>query len=123
MAKEIITGNGTSFDTISKGCRITGQITTDSDIRIDGIIEGEIVCKGKIVIGPESLITGPLTCANVEIFGNVKGNMKVSDTLTLRSSAKISGNIKTKTLVVEPNAIFNGACSMNNELPIKKPEK
>jgi cytoskeletal protein CcmA (bactofilin family) len=115
MAKETVTGNGTSFNTISKGCKITGQITADSDVRIDGQVEGEIVCKGKIVLGAEGQITGPITCANAEILGSTKGDMKVSDTLTLRSTAKINGNIRTKVLVVEPNAIFNGACSMMEE--------
>ena len=121
MAREIATNGGTSFNTINKGCKITGQLTADGDIRIDGLIEGEVLCKGKIVIGTEGQIIGPITCVNAEIFGSTQGDMKVSDTLTLRSSSKISGDIKTKILVVEPNAIFNGTCSMgsSNE-PVKK---
>ena len=120
MAKEITIGGGTLFNTINKGCKITGHITADSDIRVDGVIEGEIVCKGKIIVGTEGLIIGPIACANAEIFGNTQGDMKVSDTLTLRSSSKISGDIKTKILVVEPNAIFNGTCSMGSNEPLKK---
>ena len=119
MAREIATNVGTSFNTINKGCKITGQLTADGDIRIDGLIEGEVICKGKIVIGPEGQITGPIICVNAEIFGNVQGDMKVSDTLTLRGSSKINGDIKTNSLIIEPGAIFNGACSMGNE-PVKK---
>ena len=109
MAKEAITGNVAPFNTISKGCKIIGQIVADNDIRIDGVVEGEIICKGKIVTGLEGHITtGPVTCVNAEIFGVTNGDINVSDTLILRSSAKISGNIKTKILVIEPNAVFNG---------------
>mgnify|MGYP003826453671 FL=1 len=74
--------------------------------------EGDIISKGKVVIGQNGLLKGSVSCTNAEIIGTIVGNLQISDTLTLRSSAQINGDVKTKSLVVEPNAVFNGTCSM-----------
>jgi len=39
----------------------------------------------------------------------------VTETLSLRSTAVIKGEVKTKVLMVEPNAVFNGTCSMKED--------
>ena len=43
--------SGMMFNALTAGSKIVGNITADSDFRIDGLIEGEINCTGKIVIG------------------------------------------------------------------------
>ena len=52
---------------------------------------------------------------NAEIYGTVDGKMTVSETLTLRQTAVITGEINIGTLIIEPNAAFNGTCVMNNK--------
>lgn len=104
--------NGNAHNTVTSGTKIIGKITSESDFRLDGEIEGDILCKGKVVIGPKGYIKGSITCINAEVVGDVVGNIQVSDTLTLRSTANLNGDVKTKLLVVESNAVFNGACSM-----------
>lgn len=116
MSKEIVNQNGGYVhNIITTGTKIVGKINTDSDFRLDGEIEGDIICKGKLVIGTKGYLKGSITCSNAEILGTVQGNLKVSDTLTLRSSASLNGDLITKSLVVEPNAVFNGTCSMKEE--------
>jgi cytoskeletal protein CcmA (bactofilin family) len=114
MAKEIIVPTGASYNALTFGSKIVGKIEADSDFRVDGIVEGEINCKGKVIIGQKGYLKGSITCVNAEVVGTVDGNFIVSETLTLRSTANISGEVKTKTLVIEPKAIFNGSCSMTN---------
>ncbi|HET7733053.1 MAG TPA: polymer-forming cytoskeletal protein, partial [Paludibacter sp.] len=86
----------------------------DSDFRIDGEVEGTITCNGKVVIGQKGFLKGSITCVNAEIIGSVEGDIVVSETLSLRGSAIIKGDVKTKVLMVEPNAVFNGTCSMKD---------
>ncbi|OIP84635.1 MAG: hypothetical protein AUK44_01840 [Porphyromonadaceae bacterium CG2_30_38_12] len=112
MAKESTYNAGASYNALTNGSKIIGKIFADSDFRIDGEVEGDISCNGKLIIGQNGLLKGTITCQNAEIIGFVTGNIIVSDTLTLRSSAQIKGDVKTKILVVEPNAVFNGSCSM-----------
>lgn len=116
MSKEIVNQNGGyAYNTITTGTKIVGKINSDSDFRLDGEIEGDIVCKGKLVVGAKGYLKGSITCSNAEILGMVIGNLQVSDTLTLRASATLNGDVSTKSLVVEPNAVFNGTCSMKEE--------
>lgn len=119
MAKETISGNGSNYNALTNGSKIIGKIIADSDFRIDGVVEGDIICKGKLIIGPNGYLKGSISCLNAEIIGNVIGDVVVSDTLTLRSTANISGDVKAKILIVEPNAVFNGTCSMRDDIEVK----
>ena len=78
-------------------------------------IKGNISCNGKIVIGPKGSVTGNIVSENAEILGEVDGSVKVSAKLILKSTAIIKGDIYTQSLEIEPNARFNGACSMCSE--------
>ena len=113
MAKEVIP-TGIGHNIIAQGTKIVGTITTNSDIRIDGELEGDLVCKGKIVVGQQGNIKGNVDCSNAEVMGNINGKMIVSGTLSLKATSKIWGQIKTKILSIEPEAQFTGSCEMGN---------
>ena len=117
MAKEVGT-QGSEYNTLAFGTKITGEIQAENNFRIDGTVEGSIVCKGKVIIGNKGMIEGSLTCASAEITGGFKGKIFVSDTLSLKSTAKVEGEIKTKILTIEPNALFTGTCDMSD---VKQP--
>lgn len=112
MAKDLSTNSGATYNSLTQGSKIEGNIIADNDFRIDGEVQGDIICKGKVVIGQHGILKGTISCVNAEIIGKVTGNINVSESLTLRSTANIQGEVKTKILVVEPNAVFNGSCSM-----------
>jgi len=112
MAKEIVTNTGAMYNALTNGSKIVGKIFADSDFRIDGEVEGTITCNGKVVIGQKGYLKGSISCINAEIIGTVQGDLVVSETLSLRGTAIIKGDVKTKILMVEPNAVFNGSCSM-----------
>ena len=113
--------SGMMFNALTAGSKIVGNITADSDFRIDGLIEGEINCTGKIVIGEAGRVKGRIMCQNAEILGLMDGKISCSQQLSLRASGKIQGDVKTKTLIVEPGALFNGTCSMGSDkvAPVK----
>lgn len=100
---------------IGQGTKITGDIETNGDIRIDGNIEGNINSKGKVVIGSNGLIKGEVFCSNAEVAGSLNGKISVSELLSLKASSKVSGDIKTGKLNIEPGAIFSGTCNMGNQ--------
>lgn len=103
---------GGLHNALAAGTTIKGNIITETDFRLDGKVEGDISCNGKIVIGPKGSVTGNIVSENAEILGEVDGSVKVSAKLILKSTAIIKGDIYTQSLEIEPNARFNGACSM-----------
>ena len=116
--KEDNTNTGV-HNTLSTGTIVKGDITTETDFRLDGQVVGNINCKGKIVIGSKGNVTGDITCVNAEISGHVKGSVRINGKLILKSTAEVTGDIFTQTLEIEQNARFNGACTMSTEKGIK----
>ena len=114
MANEKQQG-GLMFNALTAGSKIVGNITADSDYRIDGLIEGELNCTGKVVIGEAGRVKGTIICQNAEILGLMDGKIKCHQQLSLRASGKVQGDVQTKILIVEPGAQFNGTCSMGSE--------
>jgi cytoskeletal protein CcmA (bactofilin family) len=112
MAKEVVVNSGASHNVLAHGSKVKGNISADSDFRIDGLVQGEITCSGKVIIGTKGRLEGNITCVNAEIMGEVKGNVSVSDTLSLKASSNVVGDIKTKILIIEPDAVFCGSCDM-----------
>ena len=100
------------YNAITSGSKIIGTIIADGDIRIDGTVEGEMQCTGKVVIGEKGLIKGTVSCQNAEIMGTLDGKIVNSQTPALRATGKIKGEVQTQTLIVEPNAQFNCSCQM-----------
>ncbi len=105
-----------SINLIGNGTAITGDIKSSGDIRIDGILNGNITINGKLVIGSTGKIEGNIICQNADISGEIKGKINVSELLILKSSAKLVGDIITGKISIEPNATFTGSCSMGAEV-------
>lgn len=100
---------------ISTGTVVKGEISSSNDIRIDGTFEGKIYSKGRVVVGEKALIKGDIICSNVDFWGTMEGNFFVKDTLSLKSSSKVKGDLHIKRLQVELDAKFDGTCQMISE--------
>lgn len=112
MAKIIETDNGAAVNLISQGTEITGDVKSTGDIRIDGVLNGNMVTKGKVVIGATGRVKGEVECKNSEVSGLIDGKITVTQLLTLKASSKINGTIITAKLSIEPGAVFTGNCAM-----------
>lgn len=99
---------------ISSGTVITGDIVAKGGFRVEGTIKGTVTTAGKVVISKGGLIEGTLKCNNADFEGKFKGKLIVNETLTLRSSAVIDGEVIAGKLAVEPGATFNATCEMKS---------
>jgi cytoskeletal protein CcmA (bactofilin family) len=113
--KEIVSSPGGLHNVLSSGTVLTGNLVTDDDIRIDGVIEGNIVSRGKIIVGGNGTVSGDIECHNLDVLGKIVGNVQCSEIVVLRSTANMIGDIKTQTIEIEPGARFSGLCKMNYE--------
>jgi cytoskeletal protein CcmA (bactofilin family) len=107
-----------SINILGAGAIVKGEIQVNGDFRIDGTLNGNIICKGKIVVGPTGKIDGDIQCQSADFSGEVKANVKVTELLTLKESARFSGDIITGKLAIEPGAQFSGSCAMNQGTPV-----
>ena len=110
-----------SASIIAAGTEITGNIVCDGDIRIDGVLNGNINSGSKVILGPEGKVKGDVEAKQADIMGMVSGKLMISDLLNLKGKAEVNGDIYTGQLQVEPTASFNGSCHMGaGALPVSK---
>ncbi len=100
---------------IAAGTFIKGDIESKGDFRIDGKVEGNITTQGKIFVGETGLIVGNVVCGRSDIAGEFQGTIRVKELLSITEKAKITGEIITGKLQVQPGAVFNGTCKMGAE--------
>ena len=101
-----------ALNSLVKGTTVEGMITSESDIRVDGIIKGTLTCKAKVIIGPSGFIDGEVRCQNAMIEGKFTGKLRVSELLSIKETAEVTGDVATGKLLVQPGAIFNVTCNM-----------
>lgn len=97
---------------IAQGTKIVGDLNSEGDFRIDGMIEGNIKTSGKVVVGKAGLVKGTLQGTDAYFEGKFSGKLALSGTLTLKTSAHIEGEVVVGKLSVEPGATFNVTCVM-----------
>ena len=109
-----------SFNLIANGTEITGDITTEGDLRIDGRVHGNVSCTAKLVVGDGGDITGNISCYSGEISGTVQGQVVAKEILQLKQSAMIQGDIEATRFIVEEGASINGRCTTSRSLALSQ---
>lgn len=107
--------NANEVSRIAQGVTIKGDISSRSDIRVDGQIDGTIYSDGRIVVGETAVLTGSLLCNDTDFWGKMDGDIYVRNILSVKGTAVINGNIHVRKLQVEMGAQINGSCHMITE--------
>ncbi|MEG0518561.1 MAG: polymer-forming cytoskeletal protein [Bacteroidales bacterium] len=115
MAKHESVPQVNEVSRISTGTEIKGSLTSQSDIRIDGVFEGDLNTSGKLVLGEGAVIKGNVICVSADIWGKMEGEFTVGDSVTFKSSSNFYGNLKTVRICIEMGAAFTGNCKIITE--------
>ncbi|RKY62881.1 MAG: polymer-forming cytoskeletal protein [Candidatus Latescibacterota bacterium] len=96
---------------IGKGSEVEGRLSVQNSVRVDGRLKGELKCSGLLVIGEEGYVEANIQAKEVVVGGKVQGSVEASHKVVLQSSASVIGDLKTRLLVVEEGAVFQGNCT------------
>lgn len=114
--------NQSPTNTISKGTTLQGNIETDANLRIEGRMKGDVKARSTFFVGEGAVVEGNISAEMAEIAGEIRGQIEVANTLLLKPTAIVHGDIITAKLVVEAGAQFNGSCKMGAQAtPLKMP--
>lgn len=102
-----------SQSVIAADVEITGTIKSSGAIRIEGKLEGELVCTADAAIGKSAVIKGNISVNTIVIEGQIHGNITAKDKIEMKSTAKVHGDIKSKRLAVEDGVTFIGHSEVN----------
>lgn len=92
--------------------RIEGELKSNGNIHIDGIITGKVHTSQDLIVGPNAQIDADILAANAVIAGIIRGNVTVKGSLEIMETGKIIGNINCGSLGIRQGAYFSGACKM-----------
>lgn len=97
------------FTVLGKDCEYEGDVRLRGDAIVDCKYLGAITMldDSMLTIERDAYVEGSIYCKDAEIFGEVKGDVNASGSLTLRSSAKVSGKVSAGSLSVYPGATLN----------------
>jgi cytoskeletal protein CcmA (bactofilin family) len=97
---------------LSSSTVIEGDIKLDNDIRIAGSVVGSIYTKGALVVERTGKIKGEINANSATIAGKIHGNIECDGLMTLESGSSFIGDIKTRQIVINESAEFQGNCAM-----------
>ena len=100
---------------IGTGAVFTGNVTVKDTIRIDGEVEGDVKTDATLIVGSSGKIKGNIEADTVFTGGCIYGNLTVQNKVEASSTAKIYGDIRTKVIVIDENAVFQGKCDMGQQ--------
>ncbi|MFA5134802.1 MAG: polymer-forming cytoskeletal protein [Patescibacteria group bacterium] len=97
---------------IGPSVKVDGNFKSEGNITVNGVVQGSLRTNHDLRIGPMAKIKAEVSANNLFLEGEIRGNVTVKEKAQLKSTAKIFGNLETKVLSVEENAVINGKCTM-----------
>lgn len=92
--------------------RLEGKLIIESNLVVQGSVEGEVVTSGDVTIEASATVKARLECRNLSVRGNVEGDVQASRRLLVAGSGVLNGNVRVQKLQVEDGATLNGSISM-----------
>lgn len=114
MVKNIETNEDTSYaeTVVGPSVKIEGDLVSDGDIKIDGLVNGKVKTSKNLFIGPSAKIEADVQAGSVTVAGSVNGNVKAGDLLVILQTGKVIGDLECRSVAIEEGAYFSGKCSM-----------
>lgn len=106
--------NPNSTDTlIGEGSVFEGRIRSEASLRVEGLVTGDIDCKGDVTIGEGGHARSNINARHVTIAGTVTGNITTKGVLTITSTGKLHGNVTAHSLIIAEGGVFEGQSRMH----------
>lgn len=114
--------NGTDEVTIiSSGVVIEGKLSSKGNVRVDGVVKGDVNVSGNVTIGESGDINGEINADVITVSGKIVGKLNAKEKVVLESKAMLKGDLVAKILVVEAGAKFDGNSKMDGP-PVQAPK-
>jgi cytoskeletal protein CcmA (bactofilin family) len=125
IAESASGGVGALTAFIDQGSEFSGKLSFRDTVRIDGRFEGEIASDNTLIVGETGQVQANINSEIVIVSGEVRGDINAQRQVTLHKTARVFGNLKTASLVIEEGSLLNGNVEMEakNKVKSEKPEK
>jgi cytoskeletal protein CcmA (bactofilin family) len=94
--------------------RFKGELRADEDFTLQGHIEGSIHHTQNLTIGTDGMVKGDSRAQTIVVEGTVEGDMYALESISVRATARINGNLFAPRIGIAEGATFNGRIDMAN---------
>ncbi len=92
---------------ISQSTKIEGEITLESNLHIDGRVEGTIKSSSVVSVGKSGEVQGEIYAAKVLVSGRVNGKIDAKE-IEIVTGGRVVGEIFVENLVIQSMGVFSG---------------
>lgn len=120
---DLTTLNGAQDDVetiVGPSVKVEGDFISKGNVVIEGTVMGSVKTDQNLRVEEGAHISADVRANNIRVAGEIKGNVHVAGLLELTASARVFGDIETKTLVVAAGATLHGNCIMDGEKLVKQ---
>jgi len=99
---------------VGEDVNINGDLISNTSIRIDGKVMGNVTAQKLIIVGEKAEIKGDLSSKNIIVFGKLIGNVTAAE-VQIKKTGSIHGDISVQAIEIEMGGKYNGSLMMNAE--------
>jgi cytoskeletal protein CcmA (bactofilin family) len=96
---------------------VHGTLSGKSDLRIDGVFEGELRVEGALEVGPEGSVTAPVLVDALDVAGELRGDVSARESVAIRAGGRVVGDVRARRVHIDDGALLSGGIDMDFELP------
>ncbi len=97
---------------LGEGTEFKGVITFEGTVRVDGVLEGDVVTKDTFIVGAAAHVRANIQAGVVIIMGDVEGKIEAAEKCEIRIGSHVKGEIYTPSIYIEEGAVFEGTSHM-----------
>jgi cytoskeletal protein CcmA (bactofilin family) len=102
---------------LDDGSEIEGRYTCTGTVMLDARLRGEITARDTLIIGEHGMVEATVRAATVVVRGAIMGNVTASESIELKATARVTGDLEAPRIVIEPGAVLDGRCRMTVDEP------
>jgi cytoskeletal protein CcmA (bactofilin family) len=98
---------------IGAGIVIEGEIVTDEDVTIHGVVRGKVESKDAVSIEQGSTVEADVAGTEVSVAGQLTGNVTATERVVIATGARMVGDVKAARFTIQDGAQFKGHVDMD----------
>lgn len=96
------------------GMTVTGDVTGEGELRIEGRVEGSVKTNGRVIIEASGQVEGGVEAGEVVTSGKVSGKISAKSAVRLKNGCKVEADVQAPVVELEEGGILNGRIEMKS---------
>jgi basic membrane protein A len=101
---------------LGKDTELQGKLKCDGTLMVEGRFNGDITTNGTLIVGKDAKIESKIKVSSIIVSGYIKGNIKADKRIEIHPPAKVFGNLRAPSVIIEEGVVFEGRTKMERTI-------